>query len=330
MDEAQKVISEAEKKLQEVEMLDKLRGDLLNQATNLAAEAMKIAPTSGQAAYVAGTVELFRQRRESALGFFRQAAMFGNQKLEYHWQLCQLLLAMGRRGEAIEALETATICLPHIPLPHKWLSDLYKLEQRMTEASEAYGRWIELDPSARPITAKETTKARSRREESGFFEKYCQGQGIDIGWGGDLVSPNCRPWDFEDGDAELMEGVPDGAYDFVYSSHNLEHMYDVDRSVINWWRILKPGGHMIIFVPHRDLFEKKQKLPSDVIDHRHFFLPEKDDPPDTIGMRPLIERLLPDGEIVAMTVCDAGNSIEAKTVNCDGEYSIEAIVRKRP
>lgn len=323
------MIAEGEKKLREVEMLDKVRGELLDQAARLAAESMAAAPTSGEAAYLAGTVEFRRQRWEAALAHFRKAAMFSNQKLEYHWQLCQLLLSMGRRREAIEVLENATLCLPHIPLPHKWLSDLYKLEQRMKEASDSYSRWLELDPGARPLVPKETAKAKSRREAAGFFETYCQGQGIDIGWGGDLVAPNCRPWDFEDGDAELMEGVPDGTYDFVYSSHNLEHMYNVDRSVQNWWRILKPGGHLIIFVPHRDLFEKRQRLPSDVADHKHFFLPENDDPPDTIGMRPLLERLLPDGEIVALEVCSAGNSVERKEVDPYGEYSIEAIVRKR-
>ncbi len=122
-------------------------------AAGLVAESMTLAPTSGEAAYVAGTVELRRQQWEAALVHFRKAAMFSNQKLEYHWQLCQLLLSLWRRREAIEVLENTTICLPHIPLPHKWLSDLYKLEQRMKEASDSYGRWIELDPRARALTA---------------------------------------------------------------------------------------------------------------------------------------------------------------------------------
>jgi SAM-dependent methyltransferase len=37
---------------------------------------------------------------------------------------------------------------------------------------------------------------------------------------------------------------PDGTFDLVYSSHVIEHVewYDVERTIAEWARILKPGG----------------------------------------------------------------------------------------
>jgi predicted SAM-dependent methyltransferase len=37
---------------------------------------------------------------------------------------------------------------------------------------------------------------------------------------------------------------PDGSFDLVYSSHVIEHVewYDVERTIAEWARILKPGG----------------------------------------------------------------------------------------
>jgi len=182
----------------------------------------------------------------------------------------------------------------------------------------------------RPCRQAETSKARPRREREGFFDAYCQGYGLDIGYGGDLLTENCRCWDFEDGDAQTLAGVGDENCDFVYSSHTLEHMRDPTRALVNWWRVLRPGGHLILYLPHRDLYEKKQHLPSRWnLDHKHFFMPEKDEPPDTIGLLQLLETILPDGEIVALKECSEGYTIDDPLLHSNGEYSIEAVVRKR-
>jgi SAM-dependent methyltransferase len=181
----------------------------------------------------------------------------------------------------------------------------------------------------RPANLLETSKARPRREAEGFFETYCKGNGIDIGFGGDLLVENCRGWDLEDGDAQLMEGVSDESYDFVYSSHTLEHLPDPELALANWWRIIKPGGHLIVCVPHRDLYEKKKTLPSRWnLDHKHFFMPEADEPPDTIGVTSLIKRVVPDGDIIYVKECDQGHTITDPETHSDGEYSVEAIVQK--
>lgn len=181
----------------------------------------------------------------------------------------------------------------------------------------------------RPRFTGESSKARPRREGEGFFEKYCRGEGLDIGYGGDLLAPNCRGWDFEDGDAQYLAGIPDSKYDFVYSSHTLEHLPEAETALQNWWRVLKPGGYLILFLPHRDLYEKKKTLPSRWNPgHLHFFLPDTGEPPDTIGLRELVYKSLTGFELVYLKTCSAGHTITDPIVHSDGEYSIECVLRK--
>lgn len=175
----------------------------------------------------------------------------------------------------------------------------------------------------------ETTKARGRRLTECFFEKYCQGLGLDIGYGGDLVCVNARGWDIEDGDAMLLEGLADESFDFVYSSHTLEHMKDLNVALTNWWRVLRPGGYLLLYVPHRDLYEKRSVLPSRWnLDHKHYFLPEVDEPPVTVGLLPQLKRSLETFDLLRLATCCEGHTITGPLSHSDGEYSIEVVLRK--
>jgi SAM-dependent methyltransferase len=177
----------------------------------------------------------------------------------------------------------------------------------------------------------ETDKAKVRREREDFFNKYCQGKGIDIGCGKDiLTAPNVQGWDKSDGDAQTMAGVGDNEYDYVYSSHCLEHVEDAKIALRNWWRILKPGGYLILLLPHRDLYEKKKELPSRY-NHTHlrFFIVERDELPCTMGVIPLLNEILGNGfTIKYIKECDEGHTITNPLEHSDGEYSIEMVVKK--
>ncbi len=181
----------------------------------------------------------------------------------------------------------------------------------------------------RPITQLETAKAKPRRIREGFYDKYCNGDGLDIGYGGDILSPNCRGWDIEDGDAQLLKGITDELFDFVYSGHTLEHMVDAEIALKYWWRVVKRGGYLIIYIPQRDLFERRKTLPSQWNeDHKHFFLLDNDEPPDTIGIIPLIQQSLRDHNIMYAKVCNDGYSIPSPDEHSVGEYSIEVVLEK--
>ncbi|MCZ6701455.1 MAG: class I SAM-dependent methyltransferase [Ignavibacteria bacterium] len=182
----------------------------------------------------------------------------------------------------------------------------------------------------RPFIPGETTKAYSRRLKEGFFENYCKGVGLDIGFGSDLVTKNAKGYDFEHGNAQYLKGMKDNSYDFVYSSHTIEHLPDPAEGVKNWFRVVKPGGYLAIYLPHRDLYEKKKTLPSNFnLNHRHFFLIDRDELPDTIGIVPLIERTLNDFEIIYAKECNEGHTITDPDIHSDGEFSIEVVIRKK-
>jgi len=182
----------------------------------------------------------------------------------------------------------------------------------------------------RPKEQGETSKARQRRTREKFFERYCNGRGLDIGFGGDLLTPNCVGWDFEHGDAQYLKGIIESKFAFVYSSHSLEHMTNPDISLKNWWRVIKRGGYLILYVPHRDLYEKRKTLPSRWNpDHKRFFLLDKDEEPDTIGLTALIQRSLEDFEIIYAKECSEGHTISDPAIHSDGEYSIEVVVKKK-
>lgn len=112
----------------------------------------------------------------------------------------------------------------------------------------------------------EQSKAAKRRYDDGnFHNRYFIGRGIDIGCGVDSLNnlrhvflgiQEVKPWDLPDGDAQYMLNVPDNEFDFVTSSHCLEHMVDPKIALGNWIRICKPNGHLIITVPDREMYEQ--------------------------------------------------------------------------
>ena len=85
---------------------------------------------------------------------------------------------------------------------------------------------------------------------------YLKGKGIDIGCGSDPVFSNVRGFDLKDGDANKITDYVKDQYDFVFSSHALEHMDDPVRALEEWFSILRPGGHLVVLVPDEDLYEQ--------------------------------------------------------------------------
>ncbi|MEP7000831.1 MAG: methyltransferase domain-containing protein [bacterium] len=88
--------------------------------------------------------------------------------------------------------------------------------------------------------------------------RFLSGKGIDIGCGPDPVRPDVRRFDVEDGDANRITAFVDevASFDYVFSSHCLEHMSDADGAIQEWWKLVKPGGVLIVIVPDEDLYEQ--------------------------------------------------------------------------
>tara|TARA_B100001079_G_scaffold56522_1_gene47345 strand:- start:491 stop:1177 length:687 start_codon:yes stop_codon:yes gene_type:complete len=101
--------------------------------------------------------------------------------------------------------------------------------------------------------AKKTNNIRGKV----FLEKYFSGKIIDIGAGEDLVCDAAERFDQDDGDANHITRYRDlDTYDTVHSSHCLEHMHDPEKALLEWWKLIKPGGYLVLVVPDEDLYEQ--------------------------------------------------------------------------
>lgn len=112
----------------------------------------------------------------------------------------------------------------------------------------------------------ETGTARS------ILAPYCQGNGLDIGAGGDPICPSsiCLDRDPSDGrrshvgnnpthlvgDAANLYWFRDGCLDYVYSSHCLEDADDTRSWLVEWARVLRPGGLLVLFLPDQKTYEQ--------------------------------------------------------------------------
>ncbi len=180
----------------------------------------------------------------------------------------------------------------------------------------------------------ETSKALDRRIRENWFEKYAPADkpGIDIGSSDDSLNFTFRrfEYNFGDGDATYMEGIPDETYYTVYASHILEHLKYPRQALRRWYEILKPGGHLIVCVPHRDLYERRTELPSNWNpEHQYFWLPDREEPPVTKNLKKEVLAAIPNADIVEYRVLDEGYDYRIDpNEHAVGEYAIECIIRK--
>ncbi len=118
-------------------------------------------------------------------------------------------------------------------------------------------------PSATPPHQSETSKCRAR------LAPFCTGYGVDLGFGGDPITPGAIRIDLPSpytnvgslpvqlgGSATDLRWFNDGVLDYIYSSHLLEDFDDTKSVLIEWLRVLKPGGHLVIFCPDEQLFRQ--------------------------------------------------------------------------
>lgn len=90
-----------------------------------------------------------------------------------------------------------------------------------------------------------------------FLDTYMAGRVIDIGCGNDLVVPHAEPFDLAHGNANRLDEVREvEGYDCVHASHCLEHMHDPVDALGRWWKLVKPGGYLVVVVPDEDLYEQ--------------------------------------------------------------------------
>lgn len=120
---------------------------------------------------------------------------------------------------------------------------------------------------------------------------YTRGRGLDLGCGPSKPYPhfigvdNCRDTQLFGiqmqpdvrCDAMGLSLFADESLDFIFSSHTLEHLDDDVGALREWWKKIKPGGHLCLYLPHADFYpragteganpdHKRDYLPADLIE----------------------------------------------------------------
>lgn len=191
----------------------------------------------------------------------------------------------------------------------------------------------------------EQSKAARRRWYDGaFHSRYFVGKGLDIGAGPDGLSKmiglfprieSVREWDLPDGDAQYLAGVADGTFDFVHSSHCLEHMVDCRVALAHWLRVLKPGGHLVVTIPEEDLYERGVWPSRFNPDHKWTFTANKRESwsPKSVNVVDLASELGEVGELERLLVLRdffRPEIVGDQTMLPNTECAIELVLRRRP
>jgi SAM-dependent methyltransferase len=145
----------------------------------------------------------------------------------------------------------------------------------------------------------EASKTRKLLKEN--EKSLLNGKGIDIGCGEDPVTTDCERFDMADGDAnKITDHIKEiNSYDYVFSAHCLEHMYIPKETIQDWWKLVKPGGVMIVIVPDEDLYEQGYWPSLFNPDHKATFTIGKQTSWSPTSHNLLeLANLLPEGELV--------------------------------
>lgn len=62
-------------------------------------------------------------------------------------------------------------------------------------------------------------------------------------------------------DAVDLSGIESEKYDFVLSCHSIEHIANPIKAILEWKRVLKENGWLLMIVPHKDrTFDRKRPI----------------------------------------------------------------------
>ena len=76
-------------------------------------------------------------------------------------------------------------------------------------------------------------------------------------WEGDLTEGNYFKFGNKIGkqfirEASDLSGIEDSQYDFLISSHNIEHLANPLRTIQEWKRVVKPNGYFLFILPNKE------------------------------------------------------------------------------
>lgn len=207
---------------------------------------------------------------------------------------------------------------------------------------DATGQKLQISPGVRGATS---TSIQRRICDARFATRYFRGDGIDVGGGGDSLVlfkelfPQVRHmfvYDQAHGDGQLLQNVPDETFDFLYSSHCLEHLRDPVEALHHWLRVVKSGGYLVVQVPDEDLYEQGTWPSRFNSDHKLTFtlFKEKSWSPVSVNVIDLVKSAANKAKPLSLELVDGGYRYQLQGKGFDQtstplvEAGIEMILRK--
>lgn len=107
---------------------------------------------------------------------------------------------------------------------------------------------------------------------------------------------------------ERLDLIASQSVDAVFSSHLLEHIENTEKALKEWFRVIKIGGYLCLYLPHKEFYPNIGEAGSNP-DHKHDFLPQ-----DIIDIMQSIK---------------GWELVENQERNDDEEYSFFQVYKKR-
>jgi ADP-heptose:LPS heptosyltransferase/predicted SAM-dependent methyltransferase len=157
----------------------------------------------------------------------------------------------------------------------------------------------------------EASKCRYR------IASYLRGIGLDLGCGSEKICETAIGIDNSGDKANIhldlaandsLRIFSDNHFDYVFSSHCLEDFIATEGILTEWWRVIKPGGHLILYGPDKDYYPRIG-TPGANPNHKHDFY----------------------WQDIWRIVKKFGNArlVSASRHNLSNEYSWQLIIRKK-
>lgn len=94
---------------------------------------------------------------------------------------------------------------------------------------------------------------------------YCRGIGLDLGVGAEKICPQAIGIDLNGDKADIHLDLSandalgifsDCHFDYVFSSHTLEDFTATEAVLREWFRVIRPGGYLILYCPDPDYYPR--------------------------------------------------------------------------
>lgn len=152
---------------------------------------------------------------------------------------------------------------------------------------------------------------------------YTRGKGLDLGCGPYKAFPHFRGIDsnidaqlfgiqatgadFIIPTCEVLDDFASQSQEFIFSSHLLEHIANWKGALKEWWRILKQGGYLVLYLPDKHEYPKVGQKGANV-DHKW--------------------NVTYDKVVDAMRAIGGWDLVEFQKRNQDDEYSLYFVFKK--